>query len=220
MTTEQRILIILFGFFFVVLGSGIGLFITRGSLQQADRAERLDPLSAPAIAQAAHGQEVLVQGVISSATPKLRHEFVAYREERLERDSDGDLVWRRVGTTTQPLTLEVEGVIQISNRDYQLQGSHVNYQSISWDRYGDRRYSGIVHGHTVTVIGSIVQDGAGNTINAQIVFAGTHEQYIGEQKLGLSVSFFIGLIFVTFGMLVMIYGIAVRSSAGVPHVRQ
>ncbi|PDW03357.1 hypothetical protein [Candidatus Viridilinea mediisalina] len=213
MTIGNRIFTILFGLVFVVMGVGGGFFVARETQQQADRIAQLDPLSASAVAQADHGQEVLVEGVISADNPTLYRNFVAYREERLEHDGDDDLTWRRLGTTTQPLRLEAGGVIQISNQDYRLNGSHVTSPSTSRNRPGELRYSGIVHGRTVTAIGNIVQSGNERTVNAHVIFAGTQEQFIRSQRTGSFIFACVGGIFATFGVLIIIHAFRERRSS-------
>src|SRR5215217_1208851 len=90
-----RFFLILFGLGFL----GLGLFMATTGAQQAraeaDRVERLRPLTVATLDDGQPGGEALVEGRISTANPPVFRQFVAYiREEYRGSDDDDRDEWK------------------------------------------------------------------------------------------------------------------------------
>ncbi len=191
MQLAVRLFLVVFGLLFVGLGYYVGVGMAGAARASADRAERLAPADAAALAAAAPGGELLIEGVVSPENPARFRDFVAYvREEFRGADNNGDERWFEDERVTPPLAIEAGGRAQLANDDYELEGPHERWQEegLEWSRSteeGTKRYRGLVAGGPVTAIGTVAPGPAGNELRAEVVYGGTREQYIAEKR-GLS----------------------------------
>src|SRR5262245_58052064 len=115
--TIAQTFLILFGLGFLSLG---GFMATAGAQQaraQAERAERLRPLTAAALDDSRSGSEALVEGRISARNPLLFQQFVAYiREEYRGSDDDDREKWEEDERRTPALRIDVaDGIVALAN---------------------------------------------------------------------------------------------------------
>jgi len=198
-----------FGLSFLAVGVALGVWGSRHAADQAARAEALAPIGAAALEDAPVGAEVLVEGLVSPRNPALFRDFVAYSAEQYRGQSSGSRPrWSTVDTVTPPLLLEAGGLVRLANDDYSLQGAHATYQDPGPLTRGDlfrestRRYQGLVAGGAVTAIGTVVPGVEGNELRAELVFAGTRDEYIAGQRGSAATLPFIGAIFGVIGAAV------------------
>ncbi|RRR66378.1 MAG: hypothetical protein EI684_20840 [Candidatus Viridilinea halotolerans] len=209
-----KTIMLFIGLAFIGLGIGLGFFVARQAQANAERAARLQPLSAAAFKYAAPANTVLVEGSISSQNPLRFRTFVAYSvvEYRGEADDDGDPKWELLERVTPPLFLDAGGLIALSNNNYQLQRSHAEYQDqpyLRWDGWrneGTKIYSGLIHDGTVMVIGTVTRRAAQNELEAEFVFAGTRAEYISDQRQTSAMLPWVGLIFGLAGVFIVALG--------------
>src|SRR5690349_7971963 len=111
--------IFLIGFGLIFLTIGI-LLATVGAQQagaEAERAERLRPLSVAMLDDSQPGREALIEGRISARNPSLFQQFVAYiREEYRGSDDQDREKWEEDERRTPPLLIELaDGVVALAN---------------------------------------------------------------------------------------------------------
>lgn len=199
MSTMVRSFLVLFGLAFVALGVFLGVFVAGESRASADRAERLVPAGAAALASAAPGSELLVEGTVSPRNTARFRDFVAYvREEFRGADDNGDEKWLEDERVTPPLLIEAGGPVQLANDDYSLDGPHEYWkeEGLNWSsstEEGTKRYRGFVAGRPAMAIGTAAPGAEGNELRAEFVYGGTRAQYIAERRSSASIFPWVGL---------------------------
>ncbi|MEI6777274.1 MAG: hypothetical protein WCK70_10255 [Chloroflexales bacterium] len=186
----SMITLVLMGSVFLCIGVVLGSFGARGANAEADRAERLSPLSAAAIGDAQPGSEALLEGSLSARNPLRFRDFVAYiREEYRGSDSKKNAKWVEDQRVTPPLLVDVVGgSVQISNDTYRLAGPHARWEDAGghyWNGFtgeGSKRYAGLVMGRPVMVIGQIQPGTEGPEVRAELIFGGTRAEYIADRR--------------------------------------
>ncbi len=196
----------------VFLGGGIVLFLAGILLafavpvmmnQQADRVERMTPLSAVILDDSAPGRVVLVEGQISDRNATQYRSFVAYRFEERVRDADGDYTWRTRSTVTPPLLIDLpDGRIQVSE-GYSLN----NLPNDNTIRERNDRYKGLVAGDEVVIIGTVVDGLELPEISADFVASGTQQEYVDNQRTGAWIALFVGVMISAVGLRLATVGL-------------
>lgn len=211
----DRRFLLLFGFVLLCLCAPLcGLLLPIYSTGAANRAERLTPVPAAVLEDSQPGQEVMVEGRVSSLNPAQYGPFVAYvREERQVNVDKGTPVagsWKEVERVTPPLLLELpDGPVQIENRSYNLVGARtVEKPGSGLYRYTDSRYSGIEAGDHVMAIGSVVAAAERPQIYAEFVYRGSRAQYIGGQRSAVLFGIVGGIVLAVAGGALVAWGLA------------
>jgi hypothetical protein len=183
-----RIIMLLIGTVFIVVGVGVGVFATRTAQAELARAEALEPLNASALGRRGLGSEVLVEGRIDARTPPQFREFVAYtRAEYRGTDDDDDEIWVVDEQVWPELWINAGGVISIAT-GYQLEGSHERWQETSglrWNGFtgeGTKRYTGLVVDRPVMAIGTVQPNRDGPLLQAEFVYAGSRDEYLVARR--------------------------------------
>ncbi|WP_129627486.1 hypothetical protein [Candidatus Oscillochloris fontis] len=211
----QTLMLSIMGLIFVGVGIFTGFFLSRDAQNEAERVAALAPMTRQAVERAAPGSPVLIEAVVSRRNPATFRTFVAYvREEYHGRDSDGDDDWREDERVTPPLLLDLDGgVVAISNADYRISRYHEKWQegtTLYWNGLkgeGTKRYTGLVAGGPLLVIGTIQDGREGNTIHAERVFGGSQAEYIENQRSTARFLPFFGLIFGVVGLILLGVGV-------------
>jgi hypothetical protein len=187
------------GLFLVTLVAGI-------ADSQIARFSALTPISAVQLSDLPAEREVMLEGMIARGNPTLLRNVVAYEiEEYRGDDSDGDTSWLPIPGETPQLQIETANGTATVLPYYNIESRHTEWQDSSVLRFdgtsGTRRYSGLVTGGTVTVIGRAVVGAGGMTaVAADIVYAGSRDELIGiRQATGLILRIF-GGIFILIGV--------------------
>jgi hypothetical protein len=183
-----RLFLVFFGFAFVLLGFWMGVTLAGESRGLAERAASFTPSDAAAVAAAAPGTSVLVEGAVSPRNPERFRDFVAYvRQEFRGADNNGDEKWEVDETILPRLLIETGGTVQLANEGYELAGSHERWreEGLEWDRRaqeGTKRYTGLVAGRPVMVLGVVLAGREANEVVAELVFAGTRDEFVALQQ--------------------------------------
>jgi hypothetical protein len=143
----------------------------------------------------ASGQQVIIEGHISSRNDQRQGTFVAYIEEKEERrrvrDSDGDYRWKTTWETEdtfrQPLNIDTsQGTARISNSSYRLSSPRHTMTQY------DHRWRGFKVGDRVMALG-ITRNAA---LNASVLHGGNKESYVSGQRLQATMLFWVGIVVV------------------------
>lgn len=165
----------------ISVGIGIsGVIAVRRAQRALHRFRRLPVSAAPDILAAPIGAEAVVAGIVSARNPAQLHNLVVYADQMSESESafsGGD--GRELKTS--PLLLETpDGVVQIANSGYALVRPLVRWEQLQSSR--SKQYVGFVPGNQVTVLGRIVDNGAGKAIEAEFLFGGAPTDYPAYQR--------------------------------------
>jgi hypothetical protein len=163
------------------IGIGIsGIIAVRRARCALRRFRRLPVSTAQDIMAASIGAEAVIEGVISALNPAQLHTLVVYADQINESESTFSGGNGRE-LKTSPLLLETpDGVVQIANSGYALVRPLVCWEQLQSSR--SKRYVGFVPGNQVTVLGRIVDNGAGRAIEAGFLFGGAPADYPVYQR--------------------------------------
>jgi len=198
----------IFGVLFVGGALVCGLVTWYSSIRAANRVKGLTPITVAALTDSQPGRQVLVEGHVSSRNP-VQSEFlgfVAYiREEReIHTDDEGTPSpgsWSVSARVTPPLLLELsDGLVQVENDDYDLEnGTTIEEEPSSFDRYSDTRYKGIEIGDAVIAVGVVGVEAEPPQIKADFIARGTQASYVASQRSA-------GVIFFVISVVVAVVG--------------
>jgi hypothetical protein len=176
----------------------VGLF---ASSQAGRRVQQLTPAPIARLEAMQPGEEVLVEGRISSGSAVQGSGFVAYVREERRVDEEGDTgSWSVRERVTPPLLLELrEGWVQIENDDYDLVDAKTVEERDDLSEPSERRYKGLERGDSVIAVGVLVAQREHPSIEADFVARGTRENYIARRRTG-------GRIFCGFSVLIAVVG--------------
>ncbi len=174
-----------------------GLVALYSSLRAAGRVRGLTPATVVVLEDTRLGEEVLIEGRVSSRNPVRSHDFVAYIRERRAVDEDDDTgSWSVSGRVTPPLLLELpDGLVQIENDDYELQDAHVFEEERAFGEPSTTRYKGLAVGDSAVTVGVLTARAELPQIEADFIARGTRESYIARRRSG-GVIFCIGSVVV------------------------
>jgi uncharacterized membrane protein len=202
------------GLMLAVAGLVVGFAMRQAADNAAQQIERLVPVNSLALQSSEMGAEVLVEGVISSQSPAVFRNFVAYvREEYRGEDADGKPLWVEDERMTPNLIVESsDGLVQVAADTYALTGKLDKWREpgLEWDPAsgeGTHRYLGLVAGDTIVALGSIVQGPRERVVSAATVYVGTKSDYVAAQRtnVGNPVAVWVlivaGLLLIMTGML-------------------
>jgi hypothetical protein len=211
----KRFLFFLFGFFLLCLAAPMcGLLIPYTATRDANRVERLTPVPASVLVDGEPGREVLVEGRVSSQNPARYDSFVAYVREEREVDTNDEGTpepgnWKVVERVTPPLLLELaDGLVQIENSSYNLQGGRTVERRSFWDQ--EIRYRGIEAGDHVIVVGTLFSTAERPQISAEFIYRGTQAQYISGQRSMAVIGLVGGIVSAVVGGILILWGLASR----------
>jgi hypothetical protein len=158
-------------------------------LTAAGRLGRLAPITAPELAASRPGDEVLIEGRISSENPARFRDYVAYvRETRDVENWEGTPDpgnWSEMERVTPPLWIALEDtLLRVANDDYDLDVATAVEERTTFDDYASIRYRGLAAGDAVLVVGSVAARGEQVEIEADLVAGGTQESYVARQRSG------------------------------------
>lgn len=176
----------------------VGLF---ASSRAGRRVQQLTPAPIARLEAMQPGEEVLVEGRISSGSAVQDSGFVAYvREERTVYE-DGDAgSWSVRKRVTPPLLLELrESWVQIENDDYDLVDAKTVEERYDLSEPSKTRYKGLKRGDSVIAVGVLVAHREYPSIEADFIALGTREEYIARRRTG-------GRIFYGFSVLIAVLG--------------
>jgi hypothetical protein len=210
-----RIFLIGFGLVFLILGILLATVAAQQARAEADRAERLLPLSVAALDDGQPGREALIEGRISARNPQLFQQFVAYiREEYRGSDDDDNEQWQEDQRHTPRLRIEVaDGIVSLANDSYDLDSpphSWEESQSRSWNGLtgeGTKRYRGFQAGDTALAIGTLVPGSEGLELQAERVYGGTRSSYIADRQSAARWMPWVGGFFAVLGSLIASIGV-------------
>lgn len=157
---------------------------------RAARAERLEPISAVALADIAPGREVLLEGQISSRTPALYRSFVAYTREEYRSSQlgwlggDSSQRWEVVEQSTPPLVIALaDGEARIANDDYALDTTAFTFREAGPTvTKGAVQSRGYRVGDPALILGTVVDAGGQRAVRAEFIYAGTRATYVAEMR--------------------------------------
>jgi hypothetical protein len=210
------IFLIGFGLVFVAIGIFMATVGARQAGAEAERAERLRPLSVAALDDSQPGREALIEGRISNRNPALFQEFVAYvREEYRGSDEDDRERWEEDERRTPPLLIELaDGIVSLANDSYILDSPPHHWQESqsarAWNSLtgeGTKRYRGFQAGDAALAIGTLAPGSAGLELQAERVYGGTRDSYIADRRQAALWMPRIGAIFGAIGAAIAIGGI-------------
>jgi len=223
---SKRKLFPLVGVLFVGGALLCGLLTWYSSTRAANRVKGLTPITVATLTDSQPGRQVLVEGHVSSRNP-VQSEFlgfVAYiREEReIHTDDEGTPSpgsWSVSGRVTPPLLLELsDGLVQVENDDYDLEnGTTIEEEPSSFDRYSDTRYKGIGIGDAVIAVGVVGVDAEPPQIKADFIARGTQASYVASQRSAGVIFFVISVVVAVVGGVFIMWD---RVSGYLPRWRQ
>lgn len=135
------------------------------------------------------GREVIVEGRIAPAQPRLFRDFVAYvkQEERRDSRDRDDREWKEVDRRTPPLQIAADGgAIAVVNADYSLAWAKTQWHDTA--RVIDTYYSGLVAGEAVFARGRAAPGG----LEAIVVGSGSRESYLAQVAGNAGVAWWLG----------------------------
>ena len=153
---------------------------------------RLSALTAPgavSLTDTPPGREVIVQGRLAPAQPRLFRDFVAYvkQEERRDGRDRDDREWKEVERRTPPLQIDADGgAVAVVNTDYSLVWARTQWRDTA--QVLDTNYSGLVAGEAVFVRGRVAAGG----LEAIVVGSGTRESYLRQVADNAGVAWWLG----------------------------
>lgn len=158
---------------------------------RAARAERLQPISAAALADSTPGREVLLEGQVGNRTPAVYRSFVAYVREEYRSSQFGWLGgdsserWEEVERVTPPLVVALaDGEARIANRDYLFDTTAFTFREAEPTLTdGAVQSRGYRVGDPALVVGTVVVDGDQRAVEAEFIYAGTRTAYLAEMRL-------------------------------------
>jgi hypothetical protein len=210
-----RFFLIGFGLIFLALGIFMATTGAQQARAEADRAERLRPLTVAALDDSQPGREALIEGRISARNPQLFQQFVAYiREEYRGTDDDDREEWEEDGRRTPRLRIEVaDGVVSLANDNYELDSSPHSWQESearTWNGFtgeGTKRYRGFWAGDAALAIGTLVRGSEGLELQAERVYGGTRSAYIADRQSAARWMPWVGGIFGLVGVVIAGVGV-------------
>jgi hypothetical protein len=211
-----QIFLVIFGLLFVSIGAFMAIAGAQQAGAEAERAERLVPLTAAALEDSQPGREALIEGRISAKNAALFQAFVVYvREEYRGSDDQDREKWEEDERRTPPLLIEVaDGIVQLAGDRYILdRPPHTwaeSQSSLAWNGVtgeGTKRYRGFQAGDTATVIGTLVPGSEGMELQAERVYGGTRSSYIADRRQTAIWMPRIGALFGLIGAAIAIAGI-------------
>jgi hypothetical protein len=169
---------------------GVLLYDAPAYAASAARAERLQPVSAAALADSAPGREVLLEGRVSDRTPAVYRSFVAYVREEYRSDQlnlsggDDSPRWEVVERVTPPLVVALpDGEARIANDNYVFDTTAFTVREAEPTlTKGAVQSRGYRAGDPVLAVGTVVDAGGERAIDAEFVYAGTRAAYIAEMR--------------------------------------
>lgn len=179
------------------------------SVRAANRVRGLSTVTVAVLEHARLGEEVLVEGHVSSRNPVRSPStgFVAYVREwrQISYDDEGRPdpgSWSVSERVTPPLLLELsDGLLQIENADYDIEDADVvdkREPGQSVDEV-DTRYRGVRSGDPVMAVGIVSARIERPQIRADFVAHGTRASYLARRRWG-------GAIFCAFSIVVAALG--------------
>ncbi|MFB0537176.1 MAG: hypothetical protein ACETWR_19620 [Anaerolineae bacterium] len=217
----------IFGVLFVGGALLCGLLTWYSSSRAANRVKEFTPVTTvAALGDGQPGREILVEGHVSSRNPvqPLSPGFVAYIREEREIDTDDEGTptpgsWSVSSRVTPPLLLELsDGLVQVENDDYDLEnGTTIEEEPSSFDRYSDTRYKGIEIGDSVMAVGVVVEDTESPQIRADFIARGIQESYVASQRSAGVIFFVISIVVAVVGSIFIMWD---RVSGLLPRRRQ
>lgn len=172
-----------------------GLVMLYSSFSAVNRASGLTPVTAAALEDTRPGEDVLVEGRISSRNPVQSisykgmqsdsHGFVAYICESREVDEKGDArSWSVNARVTPLLLLDLpDGLVQVGNDDHELENPHTIEQEKALDEPSTTRHRGIAVDDTVIVVGAASAGPELPQVDADFIAHGIRERYIPPAAL-------------------------------------
>lgn len=163
-----------FGLPFLFLGLVLTFFMSNVARNSAARVERLQPISASALAQSPAGREVLFEGRVDSANSIVYRSFVAYIHEHQSYDGKNGTHWSPVKSASPPLLIDLaDGQTRLAPTKFELR------YLPTIEREGDERYSGFSAGDPIMVVGVTTGDSGGRTIvEADFATGKTRAEYV------------------------------------------
>jgi hypothetical protein len=206
-----------FGLVFIAVGTGIGIFGSRATAAEAERAQRLTALAPSALDRLVPGAELLVEGALSPRNSVQFRSYLAYiRAEFRGTDEDGDSEWVVDERVTPRLLVEVDGqsgaLLQIGNSDYLIERPHETWQASEGLSYngltgeGTKYYQGLLADRRVMVIGLMQAGSEGPELRAELIYGGTRAEYIAAKRAAAAWLPWFGLIFVGIGLIPLAIG--------------
>lgn len=184
---------IAFGLLFVCGALLCGLVGFCSSIRAANRVRGLTPVTAVVLADTRPGQEVLVEGRVSSrnAVRSDSTGFVAYllewREITYDEGRPDPGSWSVGERVTPPLLLELsDGILQVENEDYDIEDALVvdDREPGQSDDETHIRYKGVRSGDRVIAVGVMSASAERPQIKADFVARGTRASYVARRRRG------------------------------------
>ena len=202
------------GLIFIAVGVALATVGARQASAEADRAERLLPLSAAALDDGRPGREVLVEGRVSARNRALFQGFVAYvREEYRGSDDDHKDKWSEDERRTPPLLIDLAGgVVTLADDQYDLDSPPHAWQepgALTWNGFtgeGTKRYRGFQAGDPAMAIGTLVLGREGVELRAERLYGGTRADYIAGRRGSAAFLPWFGGLFALIGAVVAAVG--------------
>jgi hypothetical protein len=194
------------GLIFLVTGIWIAWFGTQDAVAAAERAASLTPLTAASFDDQPAGALVLVEATISPRNRPTFRTFVVYHISEIKGyDEDGDPEWEVVERVTPALMLEADGVIQLANSDYTLEGelTQEDDDPALEGRESDSRrsFSGLVVGQQAMAIGTVETGLEGNELRAELLAGGSRDAYVAAKRAEARFLPIFGGLFAAVGLL-------------------
>jgi hypothetical protein len=114
-----------------------------------------------------------------------------------------------VERVTPPLLLELaDGLVQIENSSYNLQGGRTVERQSFWDQ--EIRYRGIEAGDHVIAVGTLFSTAEPPQVSAEFIYRGTRAQYISGQRSMAVIGLVGGIVSAVVGGVLILWGLASR----------
>lgn len=203
--------LILGGFFFI-----FGLIFTFVGWQIGQQAAGLGRLPLFTTGQQlleAVGRTGVLEGRIAEGNPLQFHRFVAYQRSVYrgqDCDDDGcEDIWETVESVTPPLRLDLpDGSVRLPNNNYSFY-----YYPTTWTSSDElvidqtNRYEGFEINQPVFVVGRSRGQNDGLTFEADELYGGTRDSYVGQERYNGRIFLVAGLIISLIGAAVALWGI-------------
>jgi hypothetical protein len=139
--------------------------------------ERLAPQSAAQLSALPAGQAILIEGRLDLQNTRSLDSLLIYIVEDRYLDADLSGQWMASQVVSPFAVALPDGVVRVVNRNYVLKNP---LHAI--EPYSLKRYTGLVLGDRVTVIGVVTHDVGGAAVQAKIVAGGTRADYLAELR--------------------------------------
>jgi hypothetical protein len=162
----------------LLLVAGVVLLVRTLDVPRDERVQALQPHTAADLQHTTNGQEVLIEGHISHATPAGAYDLTAFIYE--QQVGEYRPSWRMVEQAQPPLLVQVsDGEVRVAGR-YRL----VNPPMTHYEQQGeeDYRYRGFAVGSPLLAVGTVQHDAGTTRLESDFIYGGSRAAFLAASE--------------------------------------